>query len=92
VTIGFGTRDEIAGDRAVGARPVFDDHRLPEGSRQGLREDARHHVGGPAGRETHQQADRLARLRKRLREGGVRPRGIRLVGALADLVSPQLIG
>jgi acyl-CoA synthetase (AMP-forming)/AMP-acid ligase II len=26
-----------------------------------------------------------------LREGGVRPRGIRLVGALADLVSPQLI-
>ena len=51
VAVGIGLRHDFGADIAAGAGVVFDDHRSPPFARQPLREDARHHIGGTAGRE-----------------------------------------
>ena len=49
VAVGLGRRDVGGAERAAGARPVLDDHRLAPALRQPVGQDARDHVG-PAGR------------------------------------------
>ena len=60
VTVGFRLRDRVGAHIAAGARPVLDDHRLPERLGDFIADRAREHVGKPAGRERRDQADRLA--------------------------------
>ena len=59
VAVGRGADDLGRGDVAAGAGFVVDDDRLPQRLGELLRHDARHHVGAAAGREAHDDADRL---------------------------------
>jgi hypothetical protein len=63
-------RGELAGEVAVGARPVLDHDRLAEARAQRLTQRAGNEVGRTARRERHQQADRPRGI-------GLRRRGAR---------------
>src|SRR5262249_25889072 len=65
---------ELGADDGVGARPVLDHHRLAPVLAHLLADQAREHVGGPAGGERHHDLDRAAGegLRALPRGGGSR--------------------
>ena len=77
VAVGRLLGHEVAGDVAVGAGAVLHHHRLAQRLRQRLRHGARDLVGGAAGREAHDHADRLGRegLRQRRRRAGAAASG-----------------
>ena len=54
----------------AGAGTVLDDHRLAPFARQPVGDDARHHIGGAAGRERHHDLDRARRVVVRLGRSG----------------------
>jgi hypothetical protein len=60
VAVGIGLVGGLAADVAARARAVFDDDGLSPFARQELGHDARHGIGGPAGREWHDDLDRAA--------------------------------
>src|SRR5437899_8416180 len=55
--------DRIGTDDAARAALVLDDYRLADGLGHFGGEDARKHIGRPAGRERRNDADRLRRIR-----------------------------
>ena len=69
VAVGRRLGREVGADGAAGARLVVDDQRRAQLLAHLLRQGAREEVGGAAGRERHDQADRLAG------PGLLRPRG-----------------
>ena len=73
VAVGRRLRDEVGAEVAAGTRLVVDDEGLAERLAELRRERARQDVGGAAGRERHDDADRLrgpgaGRRRRRLRK------------------------
>ena len=79
VAVGLGLGHVVGAQRGAGAGLALDDHGLAEALRQLLGQRARQHVGGAAGREGHDQADRLGwarpapwrcRCARRERQGG----------------------
>ncbi len=69
MAVGRRLADQRAADVAVGAGLVVHHHRLAHLLRQLLRQQARHHVGGAAGREGHNHGDGLGRIGLRQRAG-----------------------
>ncbi len=69
VAVGIGLGDDFGADIAAGAGVVLDDHRLPPFARQPIGDDARHDVGGAAGRKRHHDLDRVRRIILRLCRG-----------------------
>jgi len=59
VAVGRSLGDDLACDHAARSGLVVDHHLLPELGRQPLGHQPRHHVGDAAGREGHDQSDRL---------------------------------
>ena len=59
VSVGRRSRHLRRGDRAVRARLVLHDDRLPERLAERLRQDAHHDIGRGPGAEGHEHADRL---------------------------------
>jgi len=55
--------DRIGTDDATRAAPVLDDYRLADGPGHFGGDDAREHIGRPAGRERRNDAYRLRRIR-----------------------------
>jgi hypothetical protein len=70
VAIGRGLGHGVHADVAARAAAVVDEHRLAELFRHLLAHGARHQVGGAAGRVGHDEADRLGRKVRRVREEG----------------------
>ena len=68
VAVGCCARGSFGCDRGIRATAVFDNHGLPEGFGQFLRECARDDVIGAAGDEADQETNRLVRIRLRHRE------------------------
>src|SRR5262249_7327574 len=71
VTVRRRLRDLNRSERRVGARTIFDHHRLAERLAHLLGDDPRQDVGGAAGRKRHDDPDRTVRevlLRRRGRE------------------------
>ena len=62
VAVGRLPGHHLGGDRAVGAGPVLDHHRLTELLRERGADDARRRIGRAAGREADDEADRLRRV------------------------------
>ena len=62
VAVGRRLDDGIDADRAAGADPVLDHHRLLERIAHRRRDCARQHVGRSASGERHDQPDRLGRI------------------------------
>ena len=60
VAVGRALRHVLGGDARAGAGPVVDHDRLAERAASGSGKRARHEVRRAAGREAHDQADRLA--------------------------------
>jgi len=58
VAVGRGARHLLARDQRSGAGPVLDDHRLTEREAVALGDGAPERIGGRAGREGHEHADR----------------------------------
>ena len=67
MTVGRRLGDEIGADVAVRTGLVLDDDRLPERLRQSLSDRARKNVGCSSGRIGNDDADRLRRIRLRVR-------------------------
>ena len=67
VAVGRRPRELDRADVAAGAALVVDHHRLAEGSRELVGDQAAHRVGAAARRERHDPADRLARARRAAR-------------------------
>jgi hypothetical protein len=75
------TSDRLGADVPGSAGPVFDHDRLSPFPRQPFGEDARHHIGGPAGGKRHDDLHRPRRIvlrtdtRQRCQHGGKRKGG-----------------
>jgi hypothetical protein len=70
VAVGLALGDEVGAERGTGAGLALDDHGLAETGCQLLGEGARQHLGGAAGREGHDEGDRLVRPRVCVGMGG----------------------
>jgi hypothetical protein len=79
VAVGFGLRDVVGAERRARPGLAFDDHRLAEARLQLVGQRARQHVGGAAGRERHDQRDRLVGPRLGERTAGGQGGGERQV-------------
>ena len=75
VTIGRRLGREVGAQRTAGAGLVVHHHRLAQPFAEFLREAAGKQVGGPTGREGHNEADRLGRVGLRMGHAGQRAGG-----------------
>jgi hypothetical protein len=66
MAIGRAAHDDFGGDHRSSAGTVVDDHGLPPGLDQLLRDQARNEVRATAGREGHDQSQWAAGIRARL--------------------------
>ena len=69
VAVGLGLGDRLGADIAGRSGAVLDHDRLPPFARQPVGKDARHHVGGAAGRERHDDLDRTRGIVLRVQAG-----------------------
>jgi hypothetical protein len=60
VAVGIGARRPRGGGRAAGSHHILDDDRLTERACHMIADDARNHVGRPAGGKGHDQRDRAS--------------------------------
>ena len=67
VAVGRCLVDDLRADIAGRARVVLDDDRLAPFAREPIRHDARHGIGGPAGRERHDDLHGVIGIGLRLR-------------------------
>ena len=74
VAVGLGVERRLGPDIAGGARLVLDHHRLLPFARQPVADDARHQVGGAAGRKRHDDLHRARRDSPRRRPSRRRAR------------------
>jgi len=68
VAVGGRSRDVVEAKHAARARPVLDDHLLPEALAHLRRDEARHDVGGIPWRKGNDDAHRLGRVALRVRK------------------------